>query len=144
MLRGGFKDELMTKEYAARGDGFDIYFTWFGDYLLARVEGLHDNLEITVSYWAMVLDECTRRGAKRLLVVENLIEASMDTNAQETFERLLALGIDKSIRVAFVDRNESNWAFQEYVTLLAREQGIVVRIFAQQRDAVTWLRHGID
>jgi Tol biopolymer transport system component len=143
-VRGGFKDELMSKEYVARGNGFDIHFTWFGDYLLARVEGLHDNLEITVAYWKMVFDECAKWGAKRVLVLENLIEAGENLDTQETFERLLAIVVDKDLRIAFVDRNETNWAFQEHVTLLAREQGIVVRLFTQQRDAVTWLRHGID
>ncbi len=134
----------MAKEYATRGDGFDIYFTWFGDYLLARVEGEHDNFEITMAYWKAIAEECAKRHAKRLLVVENLIEDGENQDAQKMFESLFALGFDSDVKVAFVDRNEASWAFQEHITLLAREQGIVARIFTQQRDAVTWLRHGID
>ena len=134
----------MAKEYVVHGDGFDAYFTWFGDYLLARVEGLHDNLAISLAYWKTVFAECARWLAKRLLVLENLIESGENMDPKVIFEHLLALMIDKNLRIAFVDRNESNWAMQEQITLMAREEGIITRIFTQQRDAVTWLRHGID
>ena len=134
----------MPQEYKAQGEGFDIYFTWFGDYLLARVEGPHDSLAITVGYWTQVVAECKRRGAQRLLVLENLLKESMDGHSsQEIFDAIYTLGFD-GVKIAFVDRNEVRWAEQEHISLLAREHGIVARMFTQQRDAVTWLRHGIE
>jgi len=133
----------MPQEYKAQGDDFEIYFTWFGDYLLARVEGLTDSLGTTVAYWSMVAAECRRRGAKRLLVVENLKGEIGEVPAEEIFQKLIVLGFE-GIKIAFVDRSETRWSVQEQVSLMAREHGITGRVFTQERDAVTWLRHGID
>lgn len=121
---------------------FDLQFCWRGDYLRAQVDGEHDSFEISLGYWTRIASECHLRNARRLLVVENLAETGDTLDLERLIDAVVALGF-RDIRVAFVDLIDSHLAAMEHGEILARERGITGRVFADENDAVRWLRHGV-
>lgn len=131
----------MAAVHTVAGDGFDVHFSWDGDVLAAEVEGLHDSFAISLAYWKMIAAERKRIGAKRVLVLENLEETVASELALEVFEHLVNLELQGS-RIAFVDGVDNHRSVQEHVAILARENGIMAAIFAEENQARSWLRHG--
>lgn len=126
------------------GDGFTLTFSWHGDYLRAQVDGQHDTFEISLEYWTRIADECERRRAKRVLVVENLAEAGQDeVHLPQLVDAIVALGFHH-IRVAFVDLIDAHLQAMEHGEILARERQITGRVFSDENEAVNWLRHGVE
>lgn len=125
------------------GKGFDLRLENRGDHLRAQVDGLHDDFEISLAYWTEIAKACRERGTRRLLVVENILEAGDPLMLEALVEAIVALGF-RDIRVAFVDLMQSHLAAMEYGEILARERGIVGRVFGDEGEAAKWLRHGED
>lgn len=126
------------------GDGFTMTFSSHGDYLRAQVDGQHDTFEISLGYWTMISDECRARGARQLLVVENIAEPGADAvDLPQLVDAIAALGFTH-IRVAFVDLIEEHMHAMEYGEILARERNITGRVFGDEASAVRWLRHGVE
>ena len=125
------------------GKGFDLRLESRGDYLRAQVDGLRDSFEISLGYWTAIAQACKERKAKRLLVVENILEAGDPLMLETLVEAIVALGF-RDIRVAFVDLMQSHLAAMEHGEILARERGIVGRVFGDEGEAERWLRHGED
>ena len=125
------------------GDGFTLTFTWHGDHLRAQVDGQHDTFEISFAYWSLIAEECERRRATRVLVVENLAEAGQDeVDVPRLVDAIVALGFHH-IRVAFVDLIDAHLQAMEHGEILARERQITGRVFSHENEAVNWLRHGV-
>ena len=125
------------------GKGFDLRLETRGDYLRAQVDGLHDSYEISLGYWTEVAKACHERGIRRLLVVENILEEGDPLMLEQLVDAIVALGF-RDIRVAFVDLMQSHLAAMEHGEILARERGIVGRVFGDEGEATRWLRHGED
>lgn len=114
-----------------------------GDYLRAQVDGEHDTFEISLAYWTEIAQACHARGARRVLVVENIAEAGDPLILEGLIDAVVALGF-RDIRVAFVDLMQSHLAAMEHGEILARERGIAGRVFGDEGEATRWLRHGAD
>ena len=125
------------------GKGFDLRLESRGDYLRAQVDGLSDSFEISLAYWTAISQACHARKARRVLVVENILEAGDPLMLETLVEAIVALGF-RDIRVAFVDLMQSHLAAMEHGEILARERGIVGRVFGDEGEAERWLRHGED
>lgn len=134
---------IATRVTRLVGDGFDLSLEWRGDYLRAQVDGPKDSFEISLAYWMAVAQACHDRAADRLLVVENLAEAGRPIDLERLIDAIVALGF-RDIRVAFVDLVESHLKAMEHGEILARERGIVGRVFGREDEAERWLRHGLD
>lgn len=106
------------------------------------MDGPHDSFEISLGYWTEVARACHARQVERLLVVENIAEPGQPIDLERLIDAIVALGF-RDIRVAFVDLVESHLKAMEYGEILARERGIVGRVFGREDDAERWLRHGI-
>ena len=79
---------------------------------------------------------------QRVLVVENIAEAGQPIYLEQLIDAIVALGF-RDIRVAFVDLFEAHLKAMEHGEILARERGIVGRVFGREDEAERWLRHGI-
>jgi hypothetical protein len=77
-----------------------------------------------------------------VLVVENISQAGQSIDLERLIDAIVALGF-RDIRVAFVDLVEAHMKAMEHGEILARERGIVGRVFGREDDAERWLRHGI-
>ena len=114
-----------------------------GDFLRAQVDGEHDDFETSLAYWTEIAQACQARQARRLLVVENISESGDPLMLESLVDAIVALGF-RDIRVAFVDLWQSHLAAMEHGEILARERGIVGRVFGDEGEASRWLRHGVD
>ena len=123
------------------GEGFELLLSWQGDYLRAQVNGEHDDYAISLGYWSEVARACQERGAKQVLVVENLQQTGQEVDLERLIDAIVALGF-RDVRVAFVDLIDSHLKAMEHGEILARERGIVGRVFAREDDAERWLRYG--
>jgi hypothetical protein len=124
------------------GEGFRLRIEHRGDYLRAQVDGARDSFEISLGYWTAVSRACHATGAQRLLVVENIAEPGPPIELERLVDAIVALGFH-DIRVAFVDLVESHLKAMEHGEILARERGVVGRVFGREDEAERWLRHGI-
>lgn len=125
------------------GDGFRLRIESRGDYLRAQVDGPRDSFAISLAYWTAVAQACRERGARRLLVVENLAESGRPIDLERLVDAIVALGF-RDVRVAFVDLVEAHLRAMEHGEILARERGVVGRVFGREDEAERWLRHGLE
>jgi hypothetical protein len=123
--------------------GYELRMESRGDHLRAQIDGVHDNFEISLGYWTEIGAYCRERGVRRLLVVENILEAGDPLMLETLIDAVVALGFH-DIRVAFVDLIQSHLAAMEHGEILARERGIAGRVFGDEGEALRWLRHGED
>ncbi len=91
----------------------------------------------------LIAQACRERGAARLLVVENIREAGDPIFLEQLIDAIVGLGFAQ-IRVAFVDLVQSHLRAMEHGEILARERGIVGRVFGEESEAERWLRHGVE
>lgn len=123
---------------------FDLQFADRGDYLYVAVRGTQDSFAITLAYWRAVVEECARRGTRRMLVCDDL---KGDPATPEEFERLAAAlrgrGLEH-IRIAFHETVSAHLRLVEYGELAFREAGFTLRVFGSEREAELWLRYGQD
>lgn len=124
-----------------QGEGFEVHFSQLGDVLRAQVEGPHDSFEISLAYWVKIAEERERCAARRILVIENLIEDGTPHELLALFDRLTAMGFE-GCKVAFVDNGNEELAPREHIAILAREHGILAAVFSEETAAAIWLRHG--
>lgn len=122
---------------------FRIEYELRAGYLRAEVVGGAVSLAIVSDYWSQVAAECRRRGARKMLVVENLVGPSSDR--EEAIPALVAhlrgLGLE-GIRIAFVKHDTRDLALAEMAGLLVRATGWEARTFIDEAPAQLWLRHG--
>jgi hypothetical protein len=123
------------------GEGFELLIEPRGGYLRAQVNGTKDTFEISLGYWSEISRECRERHASRVLVVENILESGDPLDLERLVDGIVALGF-ANIRVAFVDLIDAHLKAMEHGEILARERGIVGRVFAREDEAERWLRYG--
>ena len=105
------------------------------------MDGPHDDYAISLGYWTEVARACQLRGARRVLVVENLQEPGQAVDLERLVDAIVALGF-RELRVAFVDLIDSHLKAMEHGEILARERGVAGRVFAREDEAERWLRYG--
>lgn len=118
-------------------EGYDLVFERRTLYLFARVNGPHDTLEISISYWTEIAEECARASIERLLVVEELDEKSTAVDMAQMIQLLPQMGF-KDIRIAFVDRKE-DIGMLTFAEVRALEVGIAGHVFCSVDAAERWL-----
>lgn len=110
-------------------------------YLYAEVTGPRDSHDITVAYWTQIAEQCRRRKAKKLLVVENLGDHAGERDLPAVVDFLIELGLDQ-LQVAFVVGRVELMSHMEHGEILALEKGANGRVFGNTTVAERWLRHG--
>lgn len=110
-------------------------------YLYAEVTGPRDSMAIAYAYWERVAAECRRRGARKVMVVENLGDHEGERDMAGMVDALMAMGF-REIQVAFVALRIDLITRLEHYEILALERGANGRVFANPTVAERWLRHG--
>jgi hypothetical protein len=122
------------------GDGFRIGLEPNPGYLRAHVTGGEDSLEVSLAIWRLLGNECRRRDATRLLVVEELSGALTHEEVGTMVSTLHEEGFP-DIRIAFVEMT-GNTSPGEHGEILAIELGFTVQAFNREADARHWLFYG--
>lgn len=121
---------------------FEIAFTQVDRGLRAYVTGINGTLETTLSYWRRIAAEARRLGPATLLVVDAIYgEPPPPEHLREVVLAMKDEGISH-LRVAYVAEDVAQIPRIELAVLMANENGFKVRIFSEEREAVSWLRYG--
>ncbi len=117
---------------------YDLRFEQHPQYLLARVSGPEDSLEVSVAYWQEVAAEAIRQGVRRLLVVENFPNNGETADLMALGRFLAELGLQE-IRIAFVDEQPDHLDRNRIGELVAVNRGLRGKVFDNFADAERWL-----
>lgn len=110
--------------------------------LRAHVTGVKGSIDITLAYWEAIAAEVRRLRPRTLLVVDELQGEPLPAEHMQDFvDAMAGLGFE-GVRVAFVETQGAQIPHVESIEILARERGFNARVFANERDAGLWLRHG--
>jgi uncharacterized radical SAM superfamily Fe-S cluster-containing enzyme len=121
---------------------FEVAFTQVDCGLRAYVTGINGTLETTLSYWRQIAAEARRTDPAALLVVDAIYgEPPPPEHLHEVVLAMKDEGVSH-LRVAYVAEDVAQIPQIELAVLMANENGFKVRIFSEEREAVSWLRYG--
>lgn len=92
--------------------------------------------------WRRIIGEVARGAPEALLVVTDVQGPPLTTAQIEAFiNAMRGCGLER-LRIAYVYLQPADWGQAETAEILALESGFEARVFADERAAETWLRHG--
>jgi hypothetical protein len=122
------------------GPGFRVCFDDEPDYLRAYVFDGTDSLEVSTAMWRMLGEECRATGARRLLVLEDLLSTVEVPEIAQVVDSIFDAGLG-GVRMAFVELRDDIQG-SEIGESMCLERGMTLRIFAQEPEARRWLVYG--
>lgn len=117
----------------------DIRYEERDCYLFALVSGEEDSLEVTISYFRDVIDECERRGLEKLLIVEEFPNQLSTMDMYEAIEAISEM-VSSPLKIAFVDRHADHDDLNRFGETVGVNRGLNGRVFASTEEAEAWLR----
>ncbi len=108
-------------------------------YLLAKVTGDADSLEISRQYWAEVLMEVEKRQPKALLVWEDLQTMVSTPEVFILVNELCEYIQYKHIKVAYLDTQLDQLDRNKLGEMVATNRGFCARVCSKFEDAERWL-----
>ena len=130
----------MSNTRVVAGPGFRVCFDDEPDYLRAYVFDGSDSLEVSTAMWRMLGEECRATGARRLLVLEDLLSTVDVPEIAQVVDSIFDAGLG-GVRVAFVELRDDIQG-SEIGESMCLERGMTLRIFAQEPEARRWLIYG--
>ncbi len=127
-------------ELPSKGD-LDISFEDRNGYFYAFFSGKRKGLEDAKCYWLTAIEECKRRGYKRLLIEQHF---AVPLSRMDTFylaEAIASMPIRK-LRIAFVDRDLAQNGMNVFGETVAVNRGGVGKVFTNMVDAEAYLLSG--
>jgi hypothetical protein len=113
-----------------------IEFENRGEYLYVLVGGELVTPEIAKLYWDQIAEKCDELNASKILIEKDFAQT---VSAPEILEMGLYLGrILPGKKIAFFDRY-SNKGVNELGKVIARNQGVQLRVFENVEDAEQWI-----
>jgi hypothetical protein len=107
-----------------------------GEYLYVLVGGAVLTPEIANQYWDEIAEKCQALGKSKILIEKDFAET---VTAPEILEMGVYLGkILAGKKIAFFDRH-SNQSVNELGKVIARNQGVQMRLFENIEEAENWI-----
>ncbi len=106
-------------------------------YLVARVSGGVNNIEISVAYFSDIIKECKARQARRVLIIEDIKQKPSIIDIYTIVTRWSEIG--QGMAGAFVDlhpEHRQNNMFGEHVAV---NRGLLGKVFFDIPSAEAWL-----
>ncbi len=122
---------------ALRSNPFQIRFDIRADHLRAFVTGPQDSMEVSRGFWRRIAEECQSRGLHRVLVEEDFPNAISEVELYELVTQ--AENALRRLRIAFVDRRADHAESNLFAETVARNRGLVVKVFTDTETAARWL-----
>ncbi|CAA9336726.1 MAG: hypothetical protein AVDCRST_MAG71-2039 [uncultured Lysobacter sp.] len=123
-----------------RGEGFRVELEQRDGYLRALVCDGTDSAEVSIAYHRLLGAECLRRGARRLLVLEDLSDTDEAIDVDSIAAAALESGYDR-FRTAFVELRGKH-DVNEQGELASFMHGLTIRVFITEAQARQWLLYG--
>lgn len=110
-----------------------------GEYLYVVVGGETLTAEIAKMYWNEIAEACSKLGKSKILIEKDFAKS---VSAPEMLEMGVYLGrILAGTKIAFLDRYK-NEGVNELGKVIARNEGVIMKIFKNTQDAENWLTGG--
>lgn len=107
-----------------------------GEYLYALVGGKFLSPEIAKLYWDEIAEACSRLKKSKILIEKDF---SRSVSAPQMLKMGVYLGkILSGKKIAFIDRFK-NESVNELGKVIARNQGVFMRVFNNVEEAEKWL-----
>lgn len=106
-------------------------------YLVARVTGPADSVDIKLAYLAEAAATCRARGKHRLLIIEELAGVLPAAEVQKLGPRIPP--IVKGLIVAFIDLRPEHHEINRLGEAIAVDHGAVGRVFRTLDEAEKWI-----
>lgn len=107
-----------------------------GEYLYALVGGETLSPEIAKMYWNEIAEICSKLEKSKILIEKDFAKS---VSAPEMLEMGVYLGkILAGAKIAFLDRYK-NESVNELGKVIARNEGVIMKIFKKTEDAENWL-----
>lgn len=107
-----------------------------GEYLYALVGGKMLTPQIAKMYWNEIAEVCSELGKSKILIEKEFIKS---VSAPEMLEMGVYLGeILAGTKIAFLDRYK-NESVNELGKVIARNKGVIMKIFKNTEEAENWL-----
>lgn len=117
---------------------YELTLEYRPQYLYAFVRGEKDSCEISRQYWQEIADECNRSGIKKVLIEEDIKENISMSDMYRFASEIPQLGFH-GVRVAFVDRQESQHQLNQFGETVATNRGLSSRVFNNFTEGEKWL-----
>lgn len=107
-----------------------------GDYLYVLVGGKVLTPKIARMYWDEIADECFKLGKSKIMIEKDFPQS---VSPPEMLEMAAYLGkVLPGKKIAFYDRYK-NESINELGKVLARNYGVMLRVFSVTKEAEKWL-----
>jgi hypothetical protein len=107
-----------------------------GEYLYVVVGGETLSAEIARMYWDEIAEVCSKLRKSKILIEKEFFKS---VSAPEMLEMGVYLGkILAGTKIAFLDRYK-NESVNELGKVVARNEGVIMKIFKNREDAENWL-----
>ncbi|HZH44310.1 MAG TPA: hypothetical protein VEY50_09545 [Lysobacter sp.] len=112
------------------------------DGLKVVLQGGDGRFETIRECWHALADEVRARRPRTLLIVDRLAGGQLTAEQQQSLITSLVGRGFEGVRMAYVVRPQTEFAFAESAELHARVLGYEIRVFDTEAAAERWLRHG--
>jgi len=126
------------KMQSTSNDGMDIRFENRNGYLYAFLSGRGDNVSVAIKFWQCAIDECNKRGQKRLLVEQDFPNPLSTVDAFYLADAISKMAVAQ-LKIAFADRDREQNEVSMFVETVAVNRGVLGQVFTNLSDAETWL-----
>jgi hypothetical protein len=106
--------------------------------LYAFGQAKKDSFDISLSFWKEVTIYCKENGFSKVLVEEDF---GTDNSMIDTYEIITQgqkMGL-AGIRIAFVDRHPEQMNTNLFAETVARNRGLIAKVFTDIKEAEEWL-----
>lgn len=119
-------------------EDINIHFENRNGYLYAFFSGRRDNLAVAIKFWQCAIDECNKRGQKRLLVEQHFPDPLSTVDAFYLADAISKMPV-AHLKIAFADRDYEQNDINMFVETVAVNRGVLGQVFTTLSDAETWL-----
>ncbi len=119
-------------------EDLNIRFEEREGYFYAFFSGKRNGLPDAMRYWQKAVDECNKRGYKKLLVEQNFAVPLSAIDTYYLAEAIAHMAITQ-IKVAFVDQDVEQNGMNMFAETVAVNRGGVGKVFTNIEDAIAYL-----
>jgi len=107
-------------------------------YLYAYARAEKDSFEISLNFWSEIARRCKADGFSKVLVEEDFGTDNSMVDMYEIVSQGHRIGLT-GIKIAFVERHASQIDNALFGETVARNRGLLAKVFADVQEAEAWL-----
>jgi hypothetical protein len=115
-----------------------IRFEHHSGYLYANAHAEKDSYEISLDFWTEIARRCKENGFSKVLAEEDFGTDNSTSDMYELVSQGHQIGLT-GLKIAFVDRHLAQMNNNLFGETVARNRGLIAKVFANINEAEEWL-----